>query len=74
MLLESGAAHTACDSAQQTPLHVACQRQHVAAARVLLAAGADAHAVDSAGKTPLQLAGKSNSELSNVLAAAIKKT
>jgi uncharacterized protein len=52
-LISEGEDVAAVDNALFTPLHLACQQGHVAAARVLMAAGAPVDQRDSYGDTPL---------------------
>lgn len=55
LLLQHGADQTVADAAGATPLHVCCQMNNVACARVLLAdkrAGAAIASKDRAGRTP----------------------
>ena len=52
-LVSEGEDVAAVDNALFTPLHLACQQGHLAAARVLVAAGAPVDPRDSYGDTPL---------------------
>lgn len=52
-LIASGADVGAVDKMLMTPLHLACQQDHLTVARILIEAGAPIDVRDSYGNTPL---------------------
>lgn len=55
-LIKRGARVAARDSTGRTPLHIAAQRNYVAAARLLLESGSTVMPRDEKGRTPLEMA------------------
>lgn len=52
-LIEAGEDVAAADNALLTPLHMACQQEHLEVAKLLLGSGAPVDARDAYGNTPL---------------------
>lgn len=55
-LIKRGARIAARDSSGRTPLHIAAERNHMAAARLLLESGSTVMPRDKKGRTPLEIA------------------
>ena len=67
LLLKCGAEVNRCDKANNTPLHLAMQRNRFMIAETLLEHGADANVENSGGMTPLQVLSQSHIEDERIL-------